>query len=167
VRHARWRAGEVSWRGQSPRDGGGVVARDREGVRGSQRRDSAAGGRAASESVSSEASRCCGGRERQGAEDGLVCAFARARLGRKRLSRSGASTSCLDGGNDGRVRGGITGGHEREHGIVPIYAHPSTLNSSRDYQVIIFLNQRDGAHDILITCFNYYSLVYHLYSSHD
>ena len=85
-----------------------MAARDREGVRGSQRRDNAVGGRAVSESVSSGASRCCGGRERQGAEDGLACAFARARLGRKRLARLGASTSCLDGGSDGRTRGGAS-----------------------------------------------------------
>jgi hypothetical protein len=55
----------VSGRRQSPRDGGGVATRSREGVRGSRRMDDTAGGRAASGSVSDGASRCGDGRERQ------------------------------------------------------------------------------------------------------
>jgi hypothetical protein len=103
-----WEVPSHSWRGQSPGDGGGVAARGREGVRGSLRRDNAAGDRAASESVSIGPSRCGDERERQGAEDDLACAFTRARLGRKRLSQLGASILCLDGGNDGRARGGAS-----------------------------------------------------------
>ena len=64
ARHARWR-GAVSGRGQSPGYGSGVAARGREGVRGSQWRDDATGGRETLGSVSDRASRCGGGRERQ------------------------------------------------------------------------------------------------------
>jgi hypothetical protein len=64
ARQPRWRVA-VSGRGQFLRDSGGVAAHGREGVRGSRRRDNAAGGRAASRSVSDGASHCGDGRERQ------------------------------------------------------------------------------------------------------
>jgi hypothetical protein len=67
-------------------DGDGVVVRGREGVCGSQRRDNATGDRATSGSVSGGASRYDGGREeRQAAEDGLACGFARVRLGEEEV----------------------------------------------------------------------------------
>ena len=51
---------------------------------------------------------------------------------------------------------GITRGHVWEYGLIPIDTHPSTLNSSRDYQIIIFIViQRVGAPDILITSSSY------------
>jgi hypothetical protein len=44
----------------------------------------------------------------------------------------------------------------RGHGVAPVDAPTSTLNSSRDYQIIIFIViQRVGAPDILITSSSY------------
>jgi hypothetical protein len=115
ARHARWRGGGVSGMGQSPGDGDGVVVRGREGVRGSQRRDSATGGRAASGSVSGGASPCGGGREGEAGRRGHPRPWIRVSetggggryLGRRHGHRAlMAAASGVEGGGLREDRGG-------------------------------------------------------------
>jgi hypothetical protein len=93
-----------------------------------------------------------GGRDR-GSEVVVSCGFAQAGRGRKRLSWLAASSSRLDGDSGGRgVHRGRMG---RGHGVAPVDTPTSTLNSSRDYQIIIFVMRRVGAPVILITSSSY------------
>jgi hypothetical protein len=113
VRHARWRAGGSLMERAISGDGGGVATRDREGVRGSQRRESAA--------VEQRRSRCpvelraaaAGGRGRAPRTTSPVHSRERDWEGRGYLGQGhrhralmAAAMGARDGGHHRRTRAG-------------------------------------------------------------